>query len=377
MKRKIVCIVTILLLCLSLASCDYINIESLAVVVGLGIDKNDDGTYHLSAEIGDPPQDSSKGALESKIAESDGVTIADAMNRLIEHLPGTMYLRHCYLIVVGEKMAREEGFEALIKDAMHMLQFQASTLVAVSKGCSAGDIIKAKLNMKPLISIEIRDELEAASKYSGETMQVEQYSLYDKILTSGTMLIPAISIEYEDDEERATLDGIAVITENKLATYLSKEDSCFCIFALGEQIRGQYTFMDPSDGELLTIKLETGSTKIYTEESDDGLTVKFKLEASGKIIDNDGIKLTYWQDSSEELLSEIEDDLASSIEKTVKKIQNEFSADVFGIAPKVQNSHRKLWSQIGKENWPEYFSKIKIEVSTDLTLGNVSIGIHE
>ena len=85
------------------------ELNELAICVGLGIDKAEDG-YYVTVQIINPGELSGKnrsGRSEVITSRVKGETIFEALRKLSTVSPRKIYMSHLHQVVFGEELARE------------------------------------------------------------------------------------------------------------------------------------------------------------------------------------------------------------------------------------------------------------------------------
>ncbi len=108
---KIKMILLLLILTLLLSGCwSKRELNELAIVVALGIDKIDD-EYEISIQVVDPSEISSKqpssGRSPVVTYHAKGKSVFEAIRRMTTLTPRKPYFSHLQIVVIGQKLAEE------------------------------------------------------------------------------------------------------------------------------------------------------------------------------------------------------------------------------------------------------------------------------
>jgi len=199
-SRKIICLIIIFSL-LALSACDYMPIDKLAIVTGLGIDKGEDSRYLVTAEIA-RMEGGESGKLEPHIVTGKGDTIAEAISMLGRQAGGRLYTAHCSVVIIGEALA-SENLSDTVKSIYKLPKFSPLASVAVSRNCDANRIMNLKPVMRSLISEEISGIMEAQYDEAGIEPRIHVYEVYSDISGGRT---PALPSAHADEEEKVKMD---------------------------------------------------------------------------------------------------------------------------------------------------------------------------
>ncbi len=372
MGRRAACVILAAFLCAGLCACDYTNIEDLIVVAGLGVDPGNDGGYHITAEIAKPAADIKSGTTESVVYDFEGRTLAEAVGGLVNFVGGRIYLRHASIMIISEEIAKTESIAPLLKVCMHTSDLHATTMVAVSKNCSAQDILHQKSQQEVLISRNLSRAIDQQHSYWGKSVQAKLCPLYNEAIGGGCMLLPAITVIEDKESSKADLDGIAVLQESFLRGYLSPDEAQFCTIAT-ENGKGGSLVHESEDLGRITLRYSDIQSDASPVLENGQLRMNLDVHLTGYVIDVNGTALTIPSADRDTLMTEMQDDISEKILTVVKKIQTQFGTDVFGMGARVQTTQRELWKSVGEDNWQSFFTEIPVSVHVVLDLKNNSI----
>ena len=88
------------------------EINDLAIVSAIGIDKVDDTNYRVSAIVLNPSKEESGSGSSSSskmiLYEGEDSTIQEAIRKMILESPRKLYLAHMELLLISESVAKED-----------------------------------------------------------------------------------------------------------------------------------------------------------------------------------------------------------------------------------------------------------------------------
>ena len=109
MKNKIF---VLLLLCLCLCGCgNYRELNQIAIITGIGIDKKD-GEYEISlliANAGKSETTPKEGESQPTVYSGKGESLVEATKEVDRKTPKQLYFGHVNVVLISEKIAKE-GF---------------------------------------------------------------------------------------------------------------------------------------------------------------------------------------------------------------------------------------------------------------------------
>ena len=113
--------VLLLFICITQTSCwDKKEIEELSIVLGMALDKCDNGDIRVIVHIVNPrvlvyesAGSSGGGVGDEEDIEAfyniscSGKTVNEAIRKMANTIPAELYFAHCHLIIISEELARE------------------------------------------------------------------------------------------------------------------------------------------------------------------------------------------------------------------------------------------------------------------------------
>lgn len=183
-------------------------------------------------------------------------------------------------------------------------------------------------------------------------------------------MLPALHKIKNGDQEICELNGIAVFKEDKLAGFLSPEESKYALF-VGNELKGGILTLSMADLKTDDMSLEIFKSKTKKSFSYEQGKVKITIQTDTTVAigENQG-KLDVMD---EEVVKKVEEAGARMIEKNiadvVRKIQDEYNADVFGFGEMIYKQDLPLWRQL-EPSWEELFPTLEVEVNAKVNVIN-------
>ncbi|MFA5410063.1 MAG: Ger(x)C family spore germination protein, partial [Bacilli bacterium] len=223
---------------------NYRELEDLAIVGAIGVDKGDNG-YAISVEVLNAKKvasstTSSSGSDEtpSVVYEAEGKTIREALNRIILEAPKKLYIGHMNLLVISEAIAKD-GLYSITDFFMRDVESRKIFPIVVVRNTKASVVLKTIKPLETVTSSNIEASLTATSSVSS----IVSNRLFDEVLTSLYQegrhpTVSAIEVvnpteegETNDNlsstEAKTTVKiiGSSVFKNDKLVGYLNTEES--------------------------------------------------------------------------------------------------------------------------------------------------------
>ena len=231
----------------------------------------------------------------------------------------------------------------------------------------------------------------ANNKYLGSTNLVTFHDLIDNYLNDKIDLaLPAIklvgntdsgkeidNLEVSNNEAFSLLDNMAVFKDNKLVGYLTEEESKVYNLVMGN-LKTTLVKTDFEDDEYVInemVGIKCG-VEVNPKKNKVSITVKGKAAISeanysGDLTKNKTIK---------KLEKNLNDYTKEVVKKSVKKVLDEYNADIYGFEDMFYKKDPKYYKKYLKKNFDEVLKKLDIKVKSDIQIfekGNLHGGVYE
>ncbi|MDY0943707.1 Ger(x)C family spore germination protein [Priestia megaterium] len=387
MKRKGLFLLLMMTITVLLSSCwSKKELTDLAIVSAIGIDKTKDGRYHLTLQIINPGNvaggmQGGGGGTQSPpvtIYSASGDNIVEASRRASSKISRRLYYAHANLIVIGEKLARENGLNPLIDAMDRDPEFRNTATMVIANHSTAADFVKTLTPVDKIPANKVLKTLEFTQREWGENIKLTLQEVIKKLRSPGEQTIvggfrvvgnhkQAQMLEnLQKSAPEATLraSGIAVLKQGKLVDWL-----------YGEKARGTIWILDKIQGT--DINIDWGGEK----EAIAYQTVRQKTQISAQVkngqpyisvharVEGDIAEIEVPVDiTNPKVITKIEQLLRTEIEKELKKAiehAQKNKADIFGFGEVVHRSRPNQWKKI-KSEWSDvYFPKLKVDITVE------------
>jgi spore germination protein KC len=387
MKRKGAFLLLLMTMTFLLSSCwSKKELTDLAIVSAMGIDKTKNGRYHLTFQVINPGNvaggmQGGGGGTQSPpvtIYSATGDNIVEASRRASGRISRRLYYAHTNLVVIGEKLAREEGVETLIDAMDRDPEFRATTTMVISNHSTAADLVKTLTPVDKIPANKVMKTLEFTQRKWGENVKVSIQDVMMGLQSSGGETVvggfrmvgnhtKARMLEnLQESAPEATLraSGIAVLKQGKLVDWL-----------YGKPARGTVWILDKIQGTDINIDWEGKKEAIAYQ------AVRQKTQVSAQVkngqphisvharVEGDIGEMEVPVDiTNPKVITKIEQALRKEIKKELKKAiehaQRE-KADIFGFGSAIQRSRPNEWKKF-KSEWSDvYFPKLNVNVTVE------------
>lgn len=388
MRNKIILLaICILLVC---GCSNYRELDELAIITAIAIDKSDD-EYELSFLIANSPkaQTSSKeGEATTTVFSGKGKTLTEAANSVDSKTPKTLYYGHINVAIISEEIARE-GFLEIADWLLRSPETRKQFYLMQAKDSDAKDILKIVEPLEATPSQSISSLIESNINSQSITTTISYSPFIERVLEKGyDPILPSVSIsgkvkkgssetnlEKTEPAGYLKLDDTAIFREDKFVGYVGVTDSQ-SINVLNDSV-SELKIDFKYDGNDVVFTSDNIKTTI-TNESFNHFRVKVKgsgfvSEVNGKIALDEPTVV-------KKMEKKLESALEKQLNKTLNKLQNEYKCDVVGFGNRLYGKYPKQWDKI-EEQWnDEYYPKLKVDITSDLTIessGSLNRAIEE
>lgn len=376
-----------LLFCLT-GCYNYRELNDLAIVSGISIDKNED-EYIVNAEVINPKkqQDASSGKEpEFVVYTSKGTSMQEAFRKIIKESPKKLYGAQMDVLIIDEETAKKE-LKNILDFFSRDPEIRSEFYVLVGKST---DVLEITTPLDKISSKNILDSLESNNSYLGFSNLVTYHDLIDNYLNPNIELaLPSVEVVGDDTngdsieniestsaDAASIITNIAVFKDNKFVGYLTEEESQAYNMVMNS---AKTTLMKTNykDNEFIISEILNSSADIKIDIKKKKVTISIKGKATIAEANYSG----NLEDAKE--ISKIQKDLNKTTEKfiknSLKSTIQKYNSDIYGFRDMFYKQDPKTYKKL-KNNWyKETFPNLEIEVKSDITIfekGKLNGGLY-
>ncbi|WP_442595800.1 Ger(x)C family spore germination protein [Neobacillus sp. D3-1R] len=379
-KRWILLFLTILILT-GCASKREIN--ELALVMAVGLDKGKDGGVEITVQIARPADARGQTGAPSGntgdpiwSASAEGKTIFEAIRNLGEFSTRRIFWAHNFIIVINEDLAKD-GIQDILDFFTRNPELRMRTWVTVTPD-KAKDIVSTMTGLE-IIPGEALDKLFRYSSITSSAPKTELLEIQRAYLSQSTEPVIAriklvdrgVSNKKEGQEgsyKQVKLSGAGVIKDSKLVGTLSAKETKGLLPFIEKVESGVTVLKCPSDDEK-TITLETINETFSVKPSykNKRPAFKVKMDVETNLVEAGCPFSLKKEHEVNELEKELEKELKGNIDDVIKKAQKEYKADFLELGKVFNNKFPAEWKQM-KNHWEQEFvdAKITVDVNAEI-----------
>lgn len=346
---------------------NYREVEKLAIVAGVAIDKDGEDKVLVTTEIVSVQQEKGRSTLKPVYIQAVGITFFDAARAMISLQGKRIYWSHAKVIIISEEIAKE-GISKVLDFINRDAEVREDMWVLLSRGGSAREIFNSKPVFESLVSFEIEDTMrasEALSRYPS----IELYKFLDNIGRNETATtIPTIKIIESTGMTVSYVTGSAIIQRDKLLGYLGETDTKSLLWVQNELKGGIYPVKDAAGTQTnVSLEIFKSKTKIKPEVSDGEPIIKINILTDVNIGEIMGTEDFISKNVRELLEKDAEARIKKDIEDLIEKAQKDYKSDFLGFGENIKRSMPSVWKSIEKE-WNGIFPDIETRVEVDIKI---------
>lgn len=362
-------ILIIVLMCSSIAftSCwNYREVEQLAIVAGTAIDRNEDGTIHITVEVVGISGDGQI-SYQPVYIEEDGDTFFEAARRSISLNGKRLYWSHAKVVIISQELAKEEiskYLDFLFRDA----EAREDIWLLVSAEKTAGEILRGKSMFKPIVSFEI-DDIMRSRKSISRFPYIEMFEFFDRLLYKQVSpILPAVRLNNQGGKVTPQIEGTAIFKKNKLTGFINAENTKSMLW-LRDEVKGGLVIIKDAAGtkEDVTLEIFRSKSKITPVLQDGVLKIKADIDLNVNIGEVGGSTDFISSPGKKKLVEAAQKQLEKNIKDTYIMIRDTYNADVFGFGRRVEMKLPNVWNQI-KNDWDQFFTELELDVKVKVQI---------
>ena len=390
MKRKVYLFLVFIILITMLTGCwSRRELNDLAIVVGMGIDKSGD-QFKVTAQIINPEEIASKkggsGNTPFIVYSYTGDTIYEAIRKMTKKSPRKLYAAHLRLLIIGDELASEEGIGKALDLFSRDPELRTDYFVIVAKKTTAEQVLKIlTVPLEKINANKIFESLEDSEKSWAATRGVTIDELISEIVFKGqNPLLTGIqifgdpkegermeSLQSTSTEPNLLFPGLAAFKKDKLIGWLDETESKGANYILDKVKSTIINVPCPKDDGFIGIELVRSKTNITGSVKNEMPIVNISVQSEASVGDVECTDTDLSKNANiQDLEAKTEEDIKSKIEAALKIAQKDFESDVFGLGVVIHQEAPKYWKR-NAENWDNEFIDLTVNVNVDVKIRRI------
>ena len=329
MKKVFIIVLTLFILLLSSGCYNYKEINEMAIVSSIGIDKDDkNDKYIVSAQIMNSKESEDSEDSQIIVYTKEGDTIHEALRNITLESPRKLYGNHLSKIVLSEEVAKE-GIDNVLDTFNRLSEVRNEFIITVVKDNKASDVLKVLTSTETIPAEYVKLSLKIADETSGLTYTTKLDEFISLYLKKGIdPVVPVLKIDKKskkgttidnitttDPISKIVIENLAVTNKGKLETYLKNEEVIGYNF-LRNQIQQMIIPVKCDDkNNYASIAVLKNKTKSNTSKKDNKYIINFDINSEAIITEyncESNLK-------NEKVIEKLEKDTEKKINRYIKK----------------------------------------------------------
>lgn len=375
MKRKIACVLVIVFSLLQTGCWDAREIDELAFVLSIGLDKADNG-FKVTAQIASPDTysktPSGSGSQKTKpywIVSSTGKTIFEAIRNMSSISSRRIFWSHIKVIVISEQMARGNTLE-IFDFFSRNPEIRLRALVAVTPD-EAGKIIDIVPETEKDPSLYLEKIIENRSLNGKSYMIMLKDFLEDYLEPNVGPVTSRIILDKSKSPHFLKTSGAYVFDGGKVSGALKEEQTRGLLWIKNQMKDSIMVVNCPYDYTPVTLEIKKAKSSIKSKLRNGVPSFTVKVDVSANITEqscntnfNDIQKL-------KELQKAMEAAIAKDIKSAITTAKNN-QIDFVGLSRALHSQHKDEWHQIYPK-WNEIFKTAEVNIAVKVDIHHVSL----
>lgn len=385
---KLIIILALVFPFLFIGCWDRTEVDTLAIVAGVGIDiipGNEPILFTVQIINPSGMKESKQGGQQQPfiVKSGQGKSIVEAIRNLSADLPRRLYFEHNEAIILGKKFS-ESGIADVFDYFERNKEFRPTNYILVTDR-TAKEVLDVKIDTENIPAKGIRgilarntftypnnrSEFILGMRSIGASF-VPLIRLADREKEINTKLVQAgnetgnniksskeINIESTGVYKNYRLAGFLTVNESKGLLWLAnkvKEDSVVVPYKTNDS------------QQEVTIDIVHGESSISPQITPNEIIMR--IECKGRAIlreaGNTGIEAEQ-KEIFRQLEQKTEQVLKKRVEKTIESAQKKFKADFIGFGNRIHDYDPVIWKGL-KQDWNQNFSRIKYNVAFQIRI---------
>lgn len=321
-------IILIVILLLTSACYDYKEINDMAIISAIGVDKEDD-EYIITFELLNDQVEKDSANITSYTKEGRGKTLTEAVENASDKLSKSPNYSHVKLMILSNSIV-EDGLENIVDYFLRSTYYRENFYVITSIYNSPKELLDNTTEETPVASTAITSTLESADYGSNSSVVKTFDKIIEEIVTEGVdTSFSNVSVE----DENFIIDGLAIFKDYDFLGVLDNDYSILYNIFNDDFYRPSYTIY--YEDKPFTIAVTEGSISCSIEDG----VIKVTGELTGKIMDNETSLDIKELNNIAFINEEFTKLLNDNITEFIKTLQDKKS-DILGITQKYYQSTR-------------------------------------
>ncbi|WP_243136911.1 Ger(x)C family spore germination protein [Alkaliphilus serpentinus] len=374
-------LLAIMLICILLTSSCWSRreIESLGIVLGMGISKTEEGLYTVVAQVANPGAivaENPEGRDVYTIMISEGLSVFDALRNIARLAKRRLYIAHIQVFIIDEAIAKE-GLGQVMGFFVQVMEIRMEPFVFISK-LPPKEILDTpnSLGLVPSLGLNILARgYGTTSKYYVSNLLKTVEATNNPIINYVTTLVEKLPPATNEELPFLKLTQLAVFKDQRLVGYLDEEGGQAYNFISNNFKNGLITYECGNTGDQYVIEVLSSKAKIHPIYTDERIGFDIELKVEGSIAERISSMYTKVPIDIEKVERQLSQTIEDKLTKTIALAQEEYHVDIFNLSRNFSIKHPQKFKEI-KDQWNEEFSRSDISVKVEATITHSALNVN-
>lgn len=364
---------------------DRRELNQLGIVSAIGIDKDPDTEeYILTSHVLKPSELSVQNSSSRKpynVVTTTAKTIFEAIQKSNNLSDREGFYAHNKVIIVSEELAKE-GLLPILDSFKRGKEIRGYNKLFISKNSQAIDLLTLKSSGINPIPGNMYDDLAKNTNHQFGSTSINIINYYKDTIESGIEPVVGV-LQIEENKSNPTekvirITGGAAIKNDKLAGYLDETETSGYQLIKGDISTGVISLPSVLEkNKFVSIEVINTNSKIKPEVKSGEVSFTIIVNIEGRLTEQQSNIIKFKEREQQvKYLNKLEEVAEKQIEEeintVVKKAQQDFKTDIFGMGKSLFKENPAAWMNV-KENWPETFAQVPFKVTAKVNISSSTL----
>lgn len=350
---KLVCLVLVFCLFLGSGCWSRRELEGLAYILVMGIDKTETGRIKLVAQVGLPAQSEGEGPT-IHVLTAEGRDITEAIDVLFGQTTKRPFLSHIRLIIISENLAKD-GITQVIDYIRRDIRLRLNVKVAVTSD-ELEDLLKIETRLSSQPALALIDLF----NFNAERSRVARVEAMDLVAMHLEPDLQVYLPKVTKGEDTYKLGETVFFSGDRMVGELDRNLTPGLLF-LQNRVRGGVFTVPCGRSGNATTQVLSSRTRVQTFWEDERLRVIVDVAITGKLIE-----LACTQDEEAALEDALAHYIINRMDDVIKLAQ-ERRSDYIGFSFRFRRDHPHIWQQV-HGRWADVLEDADFDLRCRVTL---------
>lgn len=371
MKRTIVLSIVVLFGILLSGCWSRKEVNELAIISGVGVDRTETGKWILTLVIAKPDEIAGEakkpGINPAWVTAAEGDTLMEAVRFIALESPRLLFFPHSRVIVIGEEAART-GIGEITDFFSRDREFRLTSFVFVTRGEARG-ILTRSTRLEELLPTAIAD---LARNKAGFAIKLKDFLALRAGETTdpaAPFLEPELMLAPGEANEvpGVRLAGTMLFKNDRTVAMLDEKATRGLLWLRQELRRGVVVVPCPDDdSKLLTLSI-TRASRSYKPRMEDGkVSITITIDAEGDLIEQQCLKDLTKPETAKSIERRTAQDIRERVFDALE-VAKRARVDPFEMGESVRRAFPREFKEI-KARWKDMLPEVEVTVDVRFKL---------